>query len=152
MNEMTANALTRKRNLDWLSNAFLVLVFSYIARSNWYAVDVVVPTSAVFVLFGVILFFLCVGVLFQRLLSRKSWASILSYSGGIEPRDEREWQLFGRASQYGFSAGFLIVLLAATFLLMVPPASKLGMVYFLFVVFELQLMVRGFIAWALGLR
>lgn len=153
MNQYTVQTPTKRRNLDWLPQAFLVFMFLYLAQSNWFEKDLVpTPFLPSIALIGVILLIAIAGILAQRFLSRKSWASIFSLSGRIELRDEREWQLFGRASQYAFGASFLVVMLAATVILVAPSASKVAIVYFLFTVFELQLGIRGFISWALGLR
>jgi hypothetical protein len=96
-------------------------------------------------------------VVFSVVLQRsqnKSWSSIaqMTSTGANEPRDEREWRLFEKASSYSFTVmyGFTFCLMLVFFFVSVP--SNYGMMELIVAFLYFQLGARALIYWLIGAR
>jgi hypothetical protein len=69
-----------------------------------------------------------------------------------EPRDEREWRLYEKASSYTLTVVYGLTICLMITLYFAPSPSSDGMFNLMIAFLDLQLLARGFIYWLIGAR
>ncbi len=148
------NFLWKRRNLDWILLMLLSLVFFFSALREWKTTQESFPwdSQSLFTLFTVFFSMLAFGTLFQRYGLKRSWDQVFRFTGPLDPKDEREWLIHSRATEYTFGMTYALLFLLAMLFLVLPSPSPVALFNVLLFLLTFLIALRGFFAWLLGIR
>lgn len=134
----------------WIIGFVFAALMATFALTNWSTSDATLERSAWFV-FTLPVFYLMQVVANKRAM-HLSWPQAIASEYEIEPRDEREEHIVQRASQVSVSLNVFLTLVLLVILIVAPLPSKYALVNVFVALIFLQLSLRSFLVWLLGIR
>lgn len=148
------NFLMQRRNLDWLILFALSALYLTSSISQWNVREESFPWDApsMATLSGSIAVIVLLSFLFQRYGLQRTWTQVFRFTGPLDPKDEREWNIHSKATEYTFGFTYLLLLFVGIFLLQLPSPTSQALFYLLLSILFFLVALRGFLTWLFGIR